>query len=86
MICLPFTAAVNVPGRRCFPTEFLEVGAPNLLVTAPGVYLCVPGLCLCVCMYVCFHICKHACMCMSAYVCVRVCGVFHNPKIVNVYL
>ena len=46
MVCPPFTAAV--PGRRHFQTDFLEVGAPNLLVTTPGVYLCV-CMCACVC-------------------------------------
>jgi len=38
----PSTAAV--PSQRHFPSDFLEVGAPNLLVTAPGVCVCV-----CVC-------------------------------------
>lgn len=34
-----FTAAV--PYQRHFPSDVLEIGAPNLLVTAPGVCMCV---------------------------------------------
>jgi len=40
-VCLSPTAAV--PSQRPFPSEVLEIGAPNLLVTAPGL------VCVCEC-------------------------------------
>jgi len=77
-VCLSPTAAV--PSQRHFPSEFLEIGAPNLLVTAPGLEcVCVwGGGCLCVCVCGCVwvggwvgvHACVRACMCV--HVCVHV--------------
>ena len=43
VVCLFPTAAV--PSQRPFPSEVLEIGAPNLLVTAPGL------VCVCVCVW-----------------------------------
>ena len=86
-VCLSPTAAV--PSRRHFPSEILEIGAPNLLVTAPGlvcgcvwvcVFVCVcvcayvhVCMCVCVCACVCVCVCAHVCVCVCARVCVSVC-------------
>ena len=38
MALSPFTAAVPIP--RHFPSDLLECGTPNLVVTTPGVCVC----------------------------------------------